>query len=370
MLFVLIGTILTIVIQSSSASTAITLIMLSQGWIAFPIAAAMVLGENIGTTITANIAALVGNVHAKRAARFHTMFNIIGVFWMLIIFNQFVPFIKETANSWGLTDELSLALFHSGFNIINVSILVWFVPGLEKLVIKLTPSKGQVDEEFRLRYISAGLMSTPELSLTEAKKELQVFGKIVDKIGFSFSALLFERNKDPQAIIDKIRKREEITDDLEVELGNYLTKVSESDLSHQASEKIREFLSMANDLERVADIYYMMTKNYQRMVKQEIKLPEESMQELKEMLDLVYNSIKVMRKNMELDREEIVLKEVYQIESETKSMRKKLVKNHYDRLERNVYSSTAGVIYLDYVVRAERIVAHIVNVNESMVGLK
>lgn len=370
MLFVLIGTILTIVVQSSSASTAITLIMLSQGWIAFPIAAAMVLGENIGTTITANIAALVGNVHAKRAARFHTMFNIIGVFWMLIIFNQFVPFIKETANSWGLSDELSLALFHSGFNIINVSILVWFVPGLEKLVIKLTPSKGQVDEEFRLRYISAGLMSTPELSLTEAKKELQVFGKIVDKIGFSFSALLFERHKDPQAIIDKIRKREEITDDLEVELGNYLTKVSESDLSHQASEKIREFLSMANDLERVADIYYMMTKNYQRMVKQEIKLPEESMQELKEMLDLVYNSIKVMRKNMELDREEIVLKEVYQIESETKSMRKKLVKNHYDRLERNVYSSTAGVIYLDYVVRAERIVAHIVNVNESMVGLK
>jgi phosphate:Na+ symporter len=157
---------------------------------------------------------------------------------------------------------------------------------------------------------------------------------------------------------------------LEVELGNYLTKVSKSDLSHQASEKIREFLSMANDLERVADIYYIMTKNYQRMVKQEIKLPEESMQELKEMLDLVYNSIKVMRKNMELDREEIVLKEVYQMESETKAMRKKLVKNHYDRLERNVYTSTAGVIYLDYVMRAERIVAHIVNVNESMVGLK
>lgn len=370
LLFVLIGTILTIVVQSSSASTAITLIMLSQGWIEFPIAAAMVLGENIGTTITANIAALVGNVHAKRAARFHTLFNIIGVFWMLIIFNQFVPFIKTTAFSWGLTDELTLALFHSGFNIINVSILVWFVPSLEKLVVKIQPSKGQVDEEFRLRHISAGLMSTPELSLIEAKKEIQVFGKIIDKMSFSFSALLFEKPKDPEAIIEKIKKREEITDDLELELGNYLTKVSESDLSHQASERIREFLAMANDLERMADIYYMMTKNYQRMVKQEVKLPEDSMQELKEMLELVYNSIKLMRKNMELEHDEIVLKEVYQLESEAKSLRKKLVKNHYDRLERNVYTSMSGVIYLDYVVRAERIVAHVVNVNESMAGLK
>lgn len=370
LLFVLIGTILTIVVQSSSASTAITLIMLSQGWIEFPIATAMILGENIGTTITANIAALVGNVHAKRAARFHTLFNIIGVFWILVVFNQFVPFIKNTANSWGLSDELSLALFHSGFNIVNVSILVWFVPLLEKVVIRITPSKGHQDEEFRLQYISAGLMSTPELSLTEAKKELQIFGKIIDKMSFSFSALLFERHKDPQAIIDKIKKREEITDDLELELGNYLTKISESDLSHQASERVREFLTMANDLERVADIYYMMTKNYQRMVKQEIKLPEDSMQELKEMLDLVYSSIKLMRKNMELDRDEIVLKEVYQIESETKNLRKKLSKNHYDRLERNVYTSMAGVVYLDYVVRAERIVAHVVNVNESLVGLK
>ena len=370
LLFVLIGTLLTIVVQSSSASTAITLIMLSEGWIEFPIAAAMVLGENIGTTITANIAALVGNVYAKRAARFHTLFNIIGVVWMLLIFNQFVPFIKTTASSWGLTNELTLALFHSGFNIINVSILIWFVPQLEKFIIKIQPSKGQVDEEFRLRYISAGLMSTPELSLTEAKKELQLFGKIIDKMAFSFSALLFERQKDPQAIIDKIKKREEITDDLEVELGNYLTKVSESDLSHKASEQVREYLSMANDLERVADIYYMMTKNYQRMVKQEIKLPEDSMQELKELLELVYSGIKVMRKNMELDKDDIVLKEVYQIESETKTLRKKLVKAHYDRLERNIYSSISGVVYLDYVVRAERIAAHVVNVNESLAGLK
>jgi phosphate:Na+ symporter len=370
LLFILIGSLFTIIIQSSSATMAVTLVLLSLGLIDFTLAAALVLGGNIGTTITANIAALKGNVHARRAAWFHTLFNVIGVLLLLPFYKQFVPFIESLAYYIGFTKELALALFHSSFQILNVLILAWFLPLLERLVVKIRPSKGQEDEQFRLRYISAGLMSTPELSLTEAKKELQIFGKIVDKMGFSFSALLFERHKDPQAIIDKIRKREEITDDLEVELGNYLTKVSKSDLSHQASEKIREFLSMANDLERVADIYYIMTKNYQRMVKQEIKLPEESMQELKEMLELVYNSIKVMRKNMELDHEEIVLKEIYQMESETKAMRKKLVKNHYDRLERNVYTSTAGVIYLDYVMRAERIVAHIVNVNESMVGLK
>ncbi len=370
LLFILIGSLFTIIIQSSSATMAVTLVLLSLGFVEFTLAAAMVLGGNIGTTITANIAALKGNVHAKRAARFHTLFNVIGVLLLLPFYKQLVPFIESLAYTIGFTKELALALFHSSFHILNVLILVWFLPLLERLVIKIRPSKGQEDEEFRLRYISAGLMSTPELSLTEAKKELQIFGKIIDKMCFGLAALLFERPKDTQSIIDKIRKREEITDDIEVELGNYLTKVSESDLSHKASERVREFLTMANYLERIADIFYVMTKNYQRMTKQNIKLPEENMQELKELMDLVYSGIKLMRKNMELDKDEIVLKEIYQLENETKALRKKLIKNHYDRLERNVYTSKVGVVYLDFVVRAERIVANVVNVHESMAGLK
>lgn len=370
-LFVAFGTLLTVVVQSSSASTAITLIMLNNGWIPFELAAAMVLGENIGTTITANLAAAIGNVYAKRAARFHTLFNLIGVLWMLLIFSWYAPFIEAESKAAGLDDKLALAVFHSSFNILNVFLLIWFIPYLEKLVVRIQPSKGLGDEEFRLRFISAGLMSTPELSLAEAKKELQVFAKLIDKMSFSFTALLFDRHKDKEAIIEKIRKREDITDELELELTDYLTKVSESDLSRDASERVRDMLSMANDLERIADIYYMMTKNYQRMVKQNIKLPEDVMQELKELLDMVYNGIKLMRKNMELDDiDDVKMKEAYALEADVKALRKKLVKLHYNRLKKAIYGPMAGVVYLDYVVRAERIVAHIVNVNESMAGIK
>ena len=370
-LFVAFGTLLTVVVQSSSASTAITLIMLNNGWIPFELAAAMVLGENIGTTITANLAAAIGNVYAKRAARFHTLFNLIGVLWMLLIFSWYAPFIEAESKAAGLDDKLALAVFHSSFNILNVFLLIWFIPYLEKLVVRIQPSRGLGDEEFRLRFISAGLMSTPELSLAEAKKELQVFAKLIDKMSFSFTALLFDRHKDKEAIIEKIRKREDITDELELELTDYLTKVSESDLSRDASERVRDMLSMANDLERIADIYYMMTKNYQRMVKQNIKLPEDVMQELKELLDMVYNGIKLMRKNMELDDiDDVKMKEAYALEADVKALRKKLVKLHYNRLKKAIYGPMAGVVYLDYVVRAERIVAHIVNVNESMAGIK
>lgn len=370
LLFIVIGTLLTVVVQSSSASTAITLIMLNQGWIPFDLAAAMVLGENIGTTITANIAAAIGNVYAKRAARFHTIFNLLGVTWMLVLFSFFVPFIEGQARSLGLDDKLALAMFHSSFNVLNVILLIGFIPYMEKLVVRLQPSRGVGDEEFRLRYISAGLMSTPELSIAEAKKEIQVFAKILDKMSFSFSALIFDRHKDKDAIIEKIKKREDMTDELEIELTDYLTKVSESDLSREVSERVREMLSMANDMERIADIYYMMTKNYQRMVKQDIRFSEEVNQELKELLDKVYAGIKLMRKNMDLEQDELDLKEVYELESEVKSIRKKLTKLHYARLNKSVYSPIAGVIYLDYVVRAERIVAHIVNVNESLAGIK
>lgn len=371
LLFIFIGTLLTVVVQSSSASTAITLIMLNQGWIEYDLAAAMVLGENIGTTITANIAASIGNVYAKRAARFHTLFNLIGVGWMLAVFPFFVPFIETQALALGLDDKLGLALFHSSFNLLNVFLLLWFIPYLEKLVIRIQPSKGLGDEEFRLRYISAGLMSTPELSLAEAKKELQIFAKLIDKMSFSFTALLFQKHRDTEAIIEKIKKREEITDDLELELTNYLTKISESDLSRQGSERVRDMLSMANDLERMADIFYMMTKNYQRMDKQNIRFREDVVMELKGLMDKIHDAIKLMRKNMELDDpSQIDMEEVYDLEKEVKSMRKKLVKAHYNRLEKNLYTPMAGVVYLDYVVRGERIVAHIVNVNESLSGIK
>ncbi|MEX2589124.1 MAG: Na/Pi cotransporter family protein, partial [Chitinophagales bacterium] len=283
--FIAAGIILTIILQSSSASMAFTMVILAQGWITFPLAAAMVLGENIGTTVTANIASSIANVHSKRAARFHFFFNFLGVIWMALLL---MPFIKgldfvlsETFSaSYSLFDSnpesrqnatIALALFHTAFNVINTVFLFPLIPLFDRLLIRIQPTKDASDEEFRLQYISSGVMSTPELSLEEAQKELQNFGKVLDKMGYSFSALLFDNPKNKKNIIDKLKKREEITDDLELEIVNYLTKVSEFDLSFASSKIVRNMLSIANDMERVADIYYQMTRNYERMQKHNIK---------------------------------------------------------------------------------------------------
>ncbi|MEX0812635.1 MAG: Na/Pi cotransporter family protein [Chitinophagales bacterium] len=382
--FIAAGIILTIILQSSSASMAFTMVILAQGWITFPLAAAMVLGENIGTTVTANIASSIANVHSKRAARFHFFFNFLGVIWMALLL---MPFIKgldfvlsETFSaSYSLFDSnpesrqnatIALALFHTAFNVINTVFLFPLIPLFDRLLIRIQPTKDASDEEFRLQYISSGVMSTPELSLEEAQKELQNFGKVLDKMGYSFSALLFDNPKNKKNIIDKLKKREEITDDLELEIVNYLTKVSEFDLSFASSKIVRNMLSIANDMERVADIYYQMTRNYERMQKHNIKLPEDAMQELREFLDLVYSALKKVRKNLNLPFNEVDINEAQELEDQINKMHKDLKRNHYNRLEKNIYSPRAGVIYLDYLNRAEKIADHLINVDEAMAGVK
>ncbi len=265
LLFVFIGTLLTVIIQSSSATMAVTLVMLAQGWINFEIAAAMVLGENIGTTITANLAAIIGNVYAKRAARFHTIFNCTGVIWMLILFPVYLNFVDYLQNFFsGSTTSvfmeyqanateaataarvsattLGLSLFHSSFNILNMLILFFTVPYLEKVVVRLTPSKGDADERFQLQYINTGLMATPELSIAEARKETQLMGRLVEKMMSNIIILLYKEPRNFNKVMDKITNREEITDRIQMEISNYLTKVSEQDLSEAASKKLRAVL--------------------------------------------------------------------------------------------------------------------------------
>lgn len=392
--FVFVGTLLTVVIQSSSATMAVTLVMLAEGWISFPIAAAMVLGENIGTTVTANIAAIIGNVHAKRAARFHTIFNLLGVTWVLIAFpyfldlidsiqiyfnsenaSVFIPFDANATEKMAITRQttatLGLSLFHTTFNIINTILLIGFVPFLERVVVKLQVSKGEVDERFQLKYINSGLMETPELSVEEAMKEIQLMGKLVEKMFSNIIILLFKVPRDTDKLIEKIKSREDITDRIEMEIANYLSRISEADLTEETSHKIRRMLRMINDLERMADIVYQMTKNFERMRNNKSVFPEEVKNELEKIFDVVYNGFKIMNKNiMDPEIDEKAAKKVYELENKINSMRDDIQKKHYERLEKNAYSVMDGIIFLDFVNASEKIGDHIENVNEAAIGMK
>jgi phosphate:Na+ symporter len=383
-LFVFVGTVLTLLTQSSSAATAITLVMLFQGWIDFPIAAAMILGENIGTTVTANIAAIIGNVHAKRAARFHLIFNVIGVLWMITLINPFLAgidsvmqyFLPEAGSILGDTQEaraaatLGLSLFHTTFNVLNVLLLFAFVPRIIKFVERVQKDSDKSDKAFRLQYISAGLMSSSELSIAQAHKEIELFGKLIEKMHFSFSALFFKKQKKQEKFLKKIQKREQITDNIELEVAEYLTKISSANLSDSATRRIRSMHSIVNDLERVGDLYYQMSKTFEQMDKENVKLPKDAIKEISTYLDLVRDAIKQMRKNMELVNGDVDLQSAIKLENKINAMRDGLKDEHYKRLEKGVYTTKAGVFYLDFVTRMEKIGDHIFNVNESLAGKK
>jgi len=384
LLFVGVGTLLTLLTQSSSAAMAITLVMLFQGWVNFPIAAAMILGENIGTTVTANIAAVIGNVHAKRAARFHFFFNIIGVFWMLLVINQFlvgIDYIMQyfTQGTGSVFDDselaranatLALSLFHSAFNIINVLLLAGFVPLIIRMVEKLQKEKVDSDETFRLKYISSGILSSAEVSNTQAHKEIELFAKLIEKMHFSFAALFSEKRKMQDKFLKKIRKREEITDNIELEVAEYLTKISSFNLSTSATRRIRAMHSIINDLERVGDIYFQMSKTYETMREQELRLPPEAIKEIEEMLDLVLNCIRLVRENMKSYNGDIDLEKAIEIEKEINEKRDLLKSAHYSRLEKGDYHAKAGVMFLDFLSRLEKIGDHLFNVNEALAGKK
>jgi len=385
LIFVLAGTLLTLITQSSSASTAITLVMLFQGWIDFPIAAAMVLGENIGTTVTANIAAIVGNVHAKRAARFHFVFNVFGVIWMLILLKPFLMGIDgimgfftpgmgsvlEAGNEMQRANAtLALSLFHTTFNVLNVLLMIGFVPQIVKLVESVQKEKSSSDNKFRLQYISSGMMSSPEMSIQQAHKEIQLFAKLIEKMHYSFQGLFFKKQNKHEKFLKKIKKREQITDNIELEIAEYLTKLSKFNLSDSATRKIRAMHSMINDLERVGDIYFQMSKTFEEMHNTEIKLPKDASDEIGAMLDLLHKSIRLVRRNLDQENGGLDLQKAIDIENKINTMRDDLLEKHYKRLEDNSYTNKAGFIYLDYMNRMEKIGDHLFNVSEAIAGRK
>lgn len=384
LIFVGVGTLLTLMTQSSSAATAITLVMLFQGWINFPIAAAMILGENIGTTVTANIAALVGNVHAKRAARFHLIFNLFGVLWMIMLINPFLigidyvmqNFIPDVGSMFDDTPEaraaatLGISLFHTTFNVLNVLLLFGFVPAIIRFVEHIQKDDETSDKAFRLQYISGGLMSSPELSVAQAHKEIELFAKLIEKMHYSFSGLFFKKQKKQEKFLKKIEKREQITDNIELEVSDYLTRISSTTLSDEATRRIRSMHSIINDLERMGDLYYQMSKTFEDMMELEVALPKDAIMEISEYLDVLLNAIKLMRENMEVSNGDVDLEMAIELENEINATRDKMKERHYQRLEQGIYTSQAGVIFLDFITRLEKIGDHIFNVQEALAGKK
>jgi len=387
LLFVVLGTLLTVIVQSSSAATAVTLTLLAQNWIPFELACAMVLGENIGTTITANIAAAIGNVHAKRAARFHSLFNFIGVAWMLILFYPFTRLVHDSipgvyeffSNTFGDgnykktsvlkdADLMGMALFHTTFNVLNVLLLAWFVPLFEKLVIKWVKPKDDEDEDYKLQHITSGLMSTPELSIAEAKKEIENFGKVIYKLSGNVNNLLFEKPKKFSKLISKIKRREENTDEMQEEITKFLSSVSQKGLTESSSNQLQSLMRIANELESIADIFYALSIMEQRYLDEKFNTPEDIRKELSNYYNFMHTQVKTMIANLKLPVKEVNLQLVYDNEAKMNNRRDELVKGMFARIERKTLSAKQGIFYVDVVRHIERVGDMIVNVNQALSG--
>jgi phosphate:Na+ symporter len=378
--FIIVGTILTIVVQSSSASMALTQTLCFSGIIPFEVAAAMILGENIGTTITAELASLPGNVHAKRSARIHSMFNIVGVTWAVILIS-FTPVLEGVRiiaiNIFGSADPITsegapmgLAIFHTTFNLANVLIMIWFVPLLVKLAIRSVKSKGDADEEHNLEYINNGMMSTPEMSLMEAQKEVSKFGIIVSRMNGFVKSLLTENleNKKVSKTLAKIKKYEDITDNIEREVADYLTKVSQSEMSENSIIKVRGMFSIIGDLERIGDIYYLMSKVIERKIETKIYFTPEQRKNIVDMFDLVDSNINTMCENLSASYSTVTIFKAQEQEDVLNKYRKTLRKEHYENVEKGEYNFQSAAIYADLFNSLEKVGDHTINVTEGITG--
>lgn len=375
-LFVLVGTVLTIVVQSSSAAMALTLVLCNAGWISFPLAAAIILGENIGTTITANLAAMIANVHAKRAARAHFIFNVFGVIWLLLVFPFFLDGVRSASISiWGEDPFVvataipkALALFHTTFNILNVILLVGFVGVIGRLVVRMVPSKGGEDEIFNLDYIGSGMMATPELSILEAKKELAKFGDLMRRAFRYVPQLVMEMDdKKLKQAHDQLVKYEDISDRMEVEIATYLTKASESELSQEASRTVRSMLEVANYLERIGDIYLEVSRNLKSRKEKKAYFTQDMRDNITELSTLVSGSLDLMVKNIEATSEaKILRKEAQELEKNIDKTYKRLREEYIKRVEKGKIRVQSGVYYIDMLSELERIGDHVISITESM----
>ena len=396
LLFVAIGIIATMIIQSSSAAIAIVLIMCTKGWITFDLACAMILGSNIGTTITPIIASLGANLAAKRAALCHLMFNVLGTIWALALF---VPFTDLTVwvtdhlgqgdptqlysyiNSPNGTDPVQIAMmagwasfglsiFHTIFNLINLSVMIWMTEFYVKVVEKLMPSKHKGDDEFQLTYITSGRVAASELNMAQAEKEIGVYAKRVSRMLDMAQDLVHtkEGSEDFNKLYSRLEKYEEISDRMEIEIANYLKRCAEGRLSNQGKQRIAAMLNIISEIESIADSCFGVAKILARKQEGRVAFNDEIYENIDRMFAYVKKAMKnmmVLLEDLEDVREEDIIVS-YNHEREINNLRNSLRISNIENINNQHYEYQAGIYYMDLVGDLERTGDYIINVVDTV----
>ena len=379
LLFIVVGAVLTIILQTSAAMTAVILLMASQGWIEFPMALALVMGQNLGTTLTAQVVAMTTGTTGKRAARAHLVFNVAGVIFCLLLFN---PICNGIMSITDITDDLTsehnkavyplaITIFHTFFNVGTTVILAFFIPRIVKIVEWMVPDKtDDGEEEFRLTYLEPNLLSTAELNLQSAKSEIEVFSQRVLRMYTFLPALRTAKNEDEfESIVQRISKYEGITDRMDQEITKFLTRVGSGDVSQHASERISSMLRIIDNLESIGDAIYQIAMTRKSKREDAIHFDESLNANLAHMSELVQHALDVMDANIK-DYDNADIDAAYEAEHAVNAYRDQLRIQHLDALKLGVYDYAIGNAYSGLYALYEKLADYVINVSEAISGKK
>ena len=391
LLFLFMGTVLTLCVQSSAAIMAITMMLCSTGVLHIDQGIMLVLGENIGTTITSNIVALSANTQARRAAFAHMTTNVIGVCWVLILLKPFFamvchisgfdPEMTSDAPNFAIKASVALATFHSAFNVSNTLLLIWFIPQIEKFVCwVIKPKKVDEEEDFRLHFITSGIMKTPELSVLEAHKEIESFSDRMQRMFgmvrelLDLSATSNQKNRQEgefNKLFTRIEKYESISDNMELEIANYLDQVSDAHLSDETKAKIRAMLREISELESIGDACYNMARTINRKNQaKEDHFVEEQYAHIHQMMELTDQSLTQMNQLMRGRKEAFDVNRTRNLENEINNYRNQLKAQNISDINNHEYTYATGTIYMDLINECEKLGDYVVNVVEARMGMR
>ena len=393
LLFMVAGACMTLMLQSSAATMAITMVLVANGYIPFTMAAAMVLGENIGTTITSNIAASVANVSAKRTARAHMLFNLFGVFWVTCLFQPFLGLLGNIVELFGFPNPAatdfataspdvkaalvaslpySVATLHTLFNITNTLILVWFIPIIEKIVTWMVPSPKGGEEVFRLKYIQAGNIQTGDLAINTVKMELVRFGDLCRRdVDFIRTAVNAPDQKTFEEVNEKLIKYEEITDRFEKEIATYLNEVTKHELSYEATMRVRSFYRIIGELESLGDSGESIGRLIARAWAHNMLFTDDMKEKLGKLIDFVDDAFAAMHTNLDTPLIQLDnISNAYAAEENINRYRDLLREEHLANIEKSNYNYETGVFYMDVVNSLEKMGDFLINVSQSVIGAK